>query len=612
MEAVVIKTWNYKRFLRLGVVVLVAIALTLLTGPASYAQFVLPEGFTQANDSSGPPADVTRYGGIEVASVRSPVDDQFLFHLASPTVYDRHADSGTDHLRVEQRAEEVEARLLRVIQRPMDPETLEVRISRLNNVTVIAATDTQYTRPLVLVSVTDEDADYHGKPIDELAVEWQGILETELQTELQRFSSEAFVQSIVQATRLGIALVVLTGITLLLRYGISRRQKVLRRQKRELQERKVPSVPLDPQYTRLRSSEEALEQHRTQFLHGLNQVFTLDRRLALLGMLQWLLFWLLVLSWYIGLFQVFRQIPSLTRYSGAILGKPIELLAIWFLTGLAIRISRRLIDQVKLTWQENEFIGLGDIHRRKLRTSTITGAAKGLATVVIAGTGLLWALQALGIPTGSVLALGGLVGLAISFGSQSLVKDLVNGCLILAEDQFAIGDVIDLGHVSGLVEELNLRVTQLRSANGELITIPNSAITEVKNLTRTWSRVNFSIDVAYQTDPAKALSVLQDVAKDFYEDPEWHDKMLHVPDVLGIDHISHTGMTITTWIQTAPAQQWAVGREFRFRVRQAMEAYGIDIGIPQQTLQMIEAPASQGNGHPPLHPLDTPKPSESV
>jgi small conductance mechanosensitive channel len=91
--------------------------------------------------------------------------------------------------------------------------------------------------------------------------------------------------------------------------------------------------------------------------------------------------------------------------------------------------------------------------------------------------------------------------LAISFGSQSLVKDLVNGFLILAEDQFAIGDVIDVGSAAGLVENLNLRVTQLRSSDGELVTIPNSAITQVKNLTRSWSRVAFSIDVAYQTDP---------------------------------------------------------------------------------------------------------------
>jgi small conductance mechanosensitive channel len=182
-----------------------------------------------------------------------------------------------------------------------------------------------------------------------------------------------------------------------------------------------------------------------------------------------------------------------------------------------------------------------------------------------------------------VLAIGGLLGLAVSFGSQSLVKDLVNGVLILAEDQYAIGDVIDLGRASGLVENLGLRITQLRSADGELITIPNSAITEVKNLTRSWSRVNFRIDVAYQADPEKALSILREVVQGLYDDPAWHGKIPAPPEVLGIDSLSHSGMTITTWIQTVPLEQWSVGREFRLRVRKALEANGIEIGTPRQT-----------------------------
>lgn len=175
------------------------------------------------------------------------------------------------------------------------------------------------------------------------------------------------------------------------------------------------------------------------------------------------------------------------------------------------------------------------------------------------------------------------MGLAISFGAQSLVKDLVNGCLILAEDQYAMGDVIDLGNVTGQVENLNLRVTQLRSPDGELITVPNSAITTVKNLTRDWSRVNFSLDVAYQSDPQRAIAILREVALALYEDPTWQSQILSPPEVLGIDHLAHSGITLTIWIRTTPGQQWAVGREFRLRVHQALEANGIDIGAPMQT-----------------------------
>jgi small-conductance mechanosensitive channel len=95
-----------------------------------------------------------------------------------------------------------------------------------------------------------------------------------------------------------------------------------------------------------------------------------------------------------------------------------------------------------------------------------------------------------------------------------------------------------------------------------LFTVPNSAITQVKNLTRSWSRVAFQIDVAYQTDPRLALQVLQDLSEKFYNDPEWHDQMVAEPEVLGIDSVTHSGMTITVWIRTQPAQQWAVGASF--------------------------------------------------
>lgn len=227
-----------------------------------------------------------------------------------------------------------------------------------------------------------------------------------------------------------------------------------------------------------------------------------------------------------------------------------------------------------------------------------------MVTVVISASGLLTALIILGIPTGSVVAIGGLLALAISFGAQSLVKDLVDGFLVLAEDQYAIGDVIDVGFAAGGVENLNLRVTQLRSAGGELVTIPNSAITQVKNLTRSWSRANLSVNVAYDTDPVKAINVLRQVGEDLYNDPEWHDKMLAVPDVLGIDSLTHEGMTITIWIQTAPAQQWSVGRELRFRVRQALTENNIEIGAPRQ-IYAHATNTTNGATNPPFNALES-------
>jgi len=592
-----------KRFLTLGLAFLLSLIGVTLTGQSIQAQFSLPEGFGQTSGAQTP-SGVTRYGSIEVTWVNSPLDNKRLFEIASPTVYDRSTGAVTEQIPVEQRADEIEAKLLRATSRILDQDTLSIDIETLNGATVIDAQDKNFTRPLVLMTVTDIDADYHGKPIDQLAEEWRDIVESEFDREFNEFLTQ---ESLSNALVILLGLVALTVIVWILKFLISRQQKVLQQRKRSLNVVPQTEELVDPQqnvpaqtHDTSQAHEELLVQRRHQFLQGLKQTLNLDRRISIWGSLQWLLFWGTILAWCFGLYIITRSIPFLARWSGETLRIPLFLLAIWFLTGLAVRFTHRIIDRLSIDWQEKEiieFIDLGDAQRRKLRISTIAGAAKGLITVLIVVVAMLSILDTLGVPAGSVLAIGGVFAFAISFGSQSLVKDIVNGFLILAEDQYAIGDVIDVGGAAGLVENLNLRVTQLRSGDGELVTIPNSAITEVKNLTRSWSRVNFSIDVAYQTDPDKALSVLRDVAHGMYDEPDWQDKILDPPDVLGIDGVSHSGMTITTWIKTAPLQQWAVGREFRLRVRKALEENGIDIGVPRQTYIAEAVQNSFSNGH---------------
>jgi moderate conductance mechanosensitive channel len=585
-----------KRYLFLGLLLLLTLSLILVTSHGSYAQS-LPNGFGQSN-SAELPQNVSRYGSFETTSVNSPLNGRQLFTIASPTVHNRSIDSPPAQS-VEARAKEVHDRLWLALTRFKDPQTLVVEVSQLNNVTIIDARDQEFTRPLVLVSVTDLDADFNGKPIETLAAEWRSILQQELEDGVKQFSVDALRSYIRRLAQTVLGLIAATGMLLFGKSSISHRQKILQQRKQAFSESTGSDGRLAVQSDGQIDSQSNLPQNplgeqvaaeRTRLFQGLSRTFQLEQQLGLLELVQWLLFWLLILTWYWGIFWFVSNTPGLLQYRASVLGLPIELLSIWFLTGLTIQISLRLIDRMRMTWENHNFIDLGDTQRRNLRTSTIAGAVKGLVAVLIAATGLLWVLRILGIPTGSILAISGLLGLAVSFGSQSLVKDLVNGILILAEDQYAIGDVIDLGRVSGLVENLNLRITQLRSGDGELVTIPNSAITEVKNLTRTWSRVNFSIEVAYQTDPENALSVLREVAQGLYHDPEWHDKILDLPEVLGIDNLSHSGMTMTIWIQTVPMQQWAVGREFRLRVRKALEANGIEIGIPQQTYVLDSSP----------------------
>ncbi|MGG6295604.1 mechanosensitive ion channel family protein [Leptolyngbya sp. AN02str] len=591
----------------------IALGITLSPGRPVHAQLSLPEGFGQS-ENVGPPSQVARYGNLETIAVRSPLSLTKLFTIASPTIYDRSPDALVGKQTVEQRAAEVSARLLLLLKRPMDAETLVFDVSQLNNIKIIQARDAQFTEPLILMSVTELDSQFNGLPVDQLAEQWRGVLEQELRTGLQELP-----QSQQRILRMLLGLGGLTGIIVVVKYGLLRRQKQLRRQKkaRKTTPGSTPiAAPSEPQTLQpVLPSEAAIAPTHTPLLQRLAHVFkrlattdnvmpsvvarvlTLDRQLSLLAFMQWLLFWLLILAWYGGGFWIALMSPYLLENQFRWVEVLLDLLGIWFFTGIYIRLSRWLVDRLADQWKRSnatDLIQLGDTQRHQLRISTIAGAAKGLVTIGWLIVGGLWALGGIGVPTASTVAILGLLALAISFGSRRLVEDLVNGFLILAEDQFALGDYIDLGTVSGLVENFNLRVTQLRSGTGEMITIPNRQINEVKNLTRGWSRVNFSIDVAYHTNPDRALTLMQEVAQGLYHDSAWHDQIVSAPKVLGIDNVSHSGMTITTWIETQPGQQWSVGREFRLRVRRALAENGIEIGAPQQNYA-LDSPVNHSN-----------------
>lgn len=560
--------------------------VVLMASPSA-AQFSLPEGLG-ASEAVGPPDGVTRFGTLEVTTVSSPLSEADLFTIAAPTVYDRSPEAIGDRLPVEQRAAEIRAKLLLLLQREIASETeldldsLVFEIAKLNNVTVIDVQDNNFPRPLILTSVTELDADFNGQPVEALAEKWRNILETELRTGIENLpANQQRVYRIVGG------LMILTAIGIALKYLLHRRQRQLKHQKQTLNESPVSAAESQPIGEPGIPTPERISQQRERFIARLRTVFSLDRQLAALDLAQWLLFWALIFSWLGAILWIYLVSPYLLdQQLGLLRGVP-NLLFIWFWSGLAIRLSRRLIDHFSQDREGidlGDFIQFGDIQRRQLRASTISGAAKGLVTILILLVAALSVLETLGVPTASTVAIGSLAGLAITFGSQNLVKDLVNGFLILSEDQYAIGDVISAGGTAGLVEALNLRVTQLRSSSGNLVTIPNSSIIQVENLTRSWSRVNFSIDVAYHTDPDEALTLITSVAQSLYDDPDWREQLMGEPTVLGIDSVSHSGMTLTVWLDTQPGKQWGVGRELRLRVRRALGQHQIEIGIPHQTL----------------------------
>jgi len=375
----------------IGLLSLTCLMAIALNQPAQ-AQLSWPNGGFGAPEAKAPPDEVWRFGSMEVIPVYSPLDGKELFRVTASTVYDRSLAASDEVFPVEQRAEEINARLWRLVGRELNPDTLEVSVARLNNVTIIKAQDDRYTHPIILVSVTEQDADYYGLPIEVLAEDWRAILEQEIREGIRILSPDELLKRAQRSLKILLGLGLFTTGVVSIKLMVHRRQRSLRQRKQSLlavaagqtmtvegpeSESAVPDIALTRQTIR----------------YKLSQIFPLERRLALYSFLQWLLFWLLMLAWYGGGFWILSQIPILMRFSDRIAGKPVELLLVWFVTGLALRLSRYLIDRVTAAWQENHCQTWSDPQRRLLRTSTIAGATKGLVSVTIGSLGLLSALN---------------------------------------------------------------------------------------------------------------------------------------------------------------------------------------------------------------------------
>jgi len=278
---------------------------------------------------------------------------------------------------------------------------------------------------------------------------------------------------------------------------------------------------------------------------------------------------------------------------------PLRLAVVCAGTYVAIRLTYALIDRFTTTLISSGALLTPEASERmQLRVSTFSGVTKSIATIVCVGVGILLALVALGIDIVPLLAGASLVGVAVSLASQNLIKDAINGFLIILEDQYALGDVINVGNVGGLVENLNLRMTQVRDSEGRLITIPNSEIKIVANLSSRWSRADLTIPVDYQADIDQALKLINDVAVKMDQDPLWQRQIIETPQVLGIDNFGDRGLIIRVWIKTQPLKQWDVAREYRRRIKIAFDKAGIFIPVPQQAIWVNEnqLPHPQENG----------------
>jgi small conductance mechanosensitive channel len=220
------------------------------------------------------------------------------------------------------------------------------------------------------------------------------------------------------------------------------------------------------------------------------------------------------------------------------------------------------------------------------RGHTIAELVRSVGRIAILALGLLLSLQVIFHNISTLLAGFGVLGLAVSFGAQSLVKDLIAGFFILFENQLVVGDVIETAGKSGVVESMTLRVVRLRDLKGVLHIIPNGQITTVSNLTRTWSRAVVDVPVSYGTDLDRALTVFRDESGRLTADPKWAARFQAPPEVTGVEELGEHGVVLRTLFRTTPGTQWEVAREFRRRIKSRLDAEKIEIPLPQRTVHL--------------------------
>jgi moderate conductance mechanosensitive channel len=560
------------------------------------------------------------------------LDGRQLFTIAAPAITEQSQQSETMSP-VESRVEIIQERLRQVVNRGFEPDSLQVtaetdptsrqpvifmRYRPLQEVS--ESTDADQSDPQSdpnqsdpnqsnqsnndelttdeLMTVTALDAEANGTNLQTQAKEISEVVERAL-LRAQQERQPRFLQ---QQGLWAAAILLAVGLG---SSAVTRWQQHLHRERRGLAQSTLSSATLadpgnaeaEPQITTALLQQRAVNQQKQRA----NDVKR--RLLQIVQMFLWSGGFVLL----IGLFPYTRWLRPLIATWVQI---PIRVLIVVLVTYLAIRMSETVIDRLFWALQSSTSLA-SSTPRLILRFTTFSRVAKSIAVIVLGTVGLMVAVAALGITINpGLITFAGIAGVGISLASQNLIKDVINGFLILLEDQYGVGDVVKIGEMSGFVENMNLRITQLRSSEGHLITVPNSSITVVQNLSKEWSRVDISVSVAYEADLDQALAVIDQVAQTLSTAPNWRDLILETPQMLGVENLDSAGATVRLWIKTQPLKQWEVAREYRRRLKLAFDRAGISIGVPQQSLWLSNADMEEAgvrlehpNSQPPKPPV---------
>jgi small conductance mechanosensitive channel len=489
---------------------------------------------------------------------------------------------------LEVRIARIENRLKNTLQQLLstqqEPDNQTVVVNELNAQMVVQARFSSTSKPLSIVTVTSSDIEIYGLPEPDLADFYADQIRDGLTRSYAQRQPGYVYRQLQRASIIGIAALAITAVLILMWKRMARRRRHLMTQ---IEDNKQAIKEFDPE-TAAEDPDplNTLRQTEYQLRRRLNS-FRLRSRLVQMA---------IIFCWLIAISLSLRLFPQ-TRILGALLiRQPTWLILLWLAILLASQLSHALTDRLLNQWaRQGHSPSTQERTRRQQRLPTLSRTLKELETGLLIAIGVVLAFRiSTFFSNFQLVASAGVLGLAASIGLQSLLQDATRGAMILWQDAFTVGDVVEIAAVSGYVEFLNLAVTQLRSSGGELVTLSNGQINTVKNMTKEWSRMDLTVDIAYASDVDKALHLMGQTLDGMMNDADWGEKILESPDILAIEHLSSSGITLKIRTKTAPMQQWNVSREYRRRLKQVLDQAEIEMGQPQQNIALQRTTVTQG------------------
>ncbi len=411
-----------------------------------------------------------------------------------------------------------------------NPKTFAIKAVHEHGEYVLVATDDRHPNPFPILTVTSDDALQANLPPDDLAARWSQTLQQAVVLALQRRQPEQIQRnaSFLAYGAIGLVVLTLAGII---------------------------AVRLRPG--------------------------TIVGAIAP---------WVLVLLWFIAIAVALTLFPQTVSVGRVILRMGGRIAVIWVAAFIIERVLSVAIYHTVRGWAT--FGATRDqLGRSLLRVPTMSKALIGFERIITYFIAVLLTLSVLDVPIASVVTIGGIAAVAIGFAAQSLVRDFLNGLLVLVEDQYVEGDSVAIGTFNGIVEHLTLRVVQLRDSAGNLITIPHSNVPQVVNSSRNWSRVDYRITIAVNADVRKAIEVVRATLEALKDDEAWSDAVIDPIEWIGVESLSAGGTTLRFVMRTAPLEQYKLRREINLRLADALKTAGIALGSDTMT-QIVVQPVS--------------------